>query len=229
MAMVSEVLGLALPGTAMLPGRLSRSGSRSRAAPARRCCGSSARAVRCHATSSRADSIENACAAVAATGGSTNAGLHLPAIAHEAGIRFTLDDVAEVFQRTPLIGDLQPGGRYLARDLHYAGGVSAVIRALLDGGYLHGDALTLSGQHAGAGACRHARTGRRRSSGRIAEPLHPSGGVVVLKGSLCPDGALIKIAGLRQLDMRRHARASSSARRTAPRPCASADTAKATS
>ena len=107
-------------------------------------------------------SIENACAAVAATGGSTNAGLHLPAIAHEAGIRFTLDDVAEVFQRTPLIGDLQPGGRFLARDLHYAGGVSAVIRALLDGGYLHDDALTLSGADAGAGARRHARPRRRR-------------------------------------------------------------------
>ena len=83
---------------------------------------------------------------VAATGGSTNAGLHLPAIAHEAGIRFTLDDVAEVFARTPLIADLQPGGRYLAVDLYRAGGTDAVLKALLDGGYLHGDALTLSGQ-----------------------------------------------------------------------------------
>ena len=150
-------------------------------------------------------SIENACAAVAATGGSTNAGLHLPAIAHEAGIRFTLDDVAEVFQRTPLLGDLQPGGRFLARDLHYAGGVSAVIRALLDGGYLHGDALTLSGQTL---AQAHADT--PGPDGIVvrshAEPLHPSGGVVVLKGSLCPDGALIKIAGLRQLVMRGSAR-----------------------
>jgi dihydroxy-acid dehydratase len=150
-------------------------------------------------------SIENACAAVAATGGSTNAGLHLPAIAHEAGIRFTLDDVAEVFARTPLIGDLQPGGRYLARDLHYAGGVSAVIRGLLDGGYLHADALTLSGATL---AQAHADTPGPDGVviRKVAEPLHPSGGVVVLKGSLCPDGALIKIAGLRQLVMRGSAR-----------------------
>ena len=91
-------------------------------------------------------SLENACAAVAATGGSTNAGLHLPAIAHEAGVRFTLDDVAEVFARTPLIADLQPGGRYLAVDLHRVGGVAAVLKALLDGGHLHGDALALSGK-----------------------------------------------------------------------------------
>jgi dihydroxy-acid dehydratase len=150
-------------------------------------------------------SIENACAAVAATGGSTNAGLHLPAIAHEAGIRFTLDDVAEVFQRTPLLGDLSPGGRFLARDLHYSGGVSAVIRALLDGGYLHDDALTLSGRTL---AQVHADTPAPDGVvvHRHDEPLHPTGGVVVLKGSLCPDGALIKIAGLRQLVMHGKAR-----------------------
>ncbi len=101
-------------------------------------------------------SLENATAAVAATGGSTNAGLHLPAIAHEAGIRFTLDDVAEVFARTPLIANLQPGGKYLAIDLHRAGGVSVVLKALLDAGHLHGDALTLSGRDA------RRRVGERR-------------------------------------------------------------------
>ena len=150
-------------------------------------------------------SLENACATVAATGGSTNAGLHLPAIAHEAGIRFTLDDVAEVFQRTPLIGDLQPGGRFLARDLHYAGGVTAVIRALLDGGYLHDDALTLSGA-----TLAEAHADAPGPDGVVIrphdEPLHPTGGVVVLKGSLCPEGALVKIAGLRQLVMQGTAR-----------------------
>ena len=116
-------------------------------------------------------SLENACAAVAATGGSTNAGLHLPAIAHEAGIRFTLDDVAEVFQRTPLIADLQPGGEYLARDLHYAGGVAAVLKALLDGGYLHGDALALSGRTLAAelAAAPGARR-QRRAPGVVAHP-----------------------------------------------------------
>ena len=218
MAMVSEVLGLALPGTAMLPAVYSQ-----RLALARQSGAAVMRILRDGGPLPRdlvtRKSIENACAAVAATGGSTNAGLHLPAIAHEAGIRFTLDDVAEVFQRTPLIGDLQPGGRFLARDLHYAGGVSAVIRALLDGGYLHDDALTLSGADAGAGARRHARSGRRRHPQARAEPLHPSGGVVVLKGSLCPDGALIKIAGLGSWSCAAR-RASSNARRTAPRPSA---------
>ena len=204
MAMVSEVLGLALPGTAMLPAVYSQ-----RLALARQCGAQVLRILKDGGPLPRdlvtRKSIENACAAVAATGGSTNAGLHLPAIAHEAGIRFTLDDVAEVFQRTPLLGDLQPGGRFLARDLHYAGGVSAVIRALLDGGYLHADALTLSGQTlAEAHAATPAPDGTVVRS--HSEPLHPTGGVVVLKGSLCPDGALIKIAGLRQLVFRGTAR-----------------------
>src|SRR5438046_7260690 len=89
-------------------------------------------------------SIENACAAVAATGGSTNAALHIPAIAHEAGIRFTLDDFARVAKRTPLIADMKPGGRYLAKDLHAVGGVYAVLKALLARGALHGECRTLS-------------------------------------------------------------------------------------
>jgi dihydroxy-acid dehydratase len=143
-------------------------------------------------------SLENAAAAVAATGGSTNAGLHLPAIAHEAGIRFTLDDVAEVFRRTPLVADLQPGGKYLARDLHHAGGVNTVLKALLDGGYLHGECLTLSGR-----TLKEALASVPGADGKIVRPasapIHPSGGVVVLKGNLCPDGALLKIAGLKSL------------------------------
>ncbi len=197
MAMVSELLGLALPDTAMLPAVYSQ-----RLALARRSGETVLGIVRQGGPLPRdlvtRRSLENACAAVAATGGSTNAGLHLPAIAHEAGISFTLDDVAEVFQRTPLIGDLQPGGRYLARDLHHAGGVSAVIRALLDGGYLHGEALTLSGQPL---AEAHAATPGPDGTviRAIDHPLHPSGGVVVLKGNLCPEGALIKIAGLKSL------------------------------
>ena len=86
-------------------------------------------------------SLENACAVVAATGGSTNAALHLPAIAHEAGIRFTLDDVAAMFERTPLIGNLRPGGQYHAEDVHRVGGVPMIVKTLLAGGYLHGDTL----------------------------------------------------------------------------------------
>lgn len=150
-------------------------------------------------------SLENACAAVAATGGSTNAALHIPAIAHEAGIRFTFDDVAEVFNRTPLIADLQPGGRYLARDLNVIGGVPCVLNALLAGGYLHGDTLTLTGR-----TLAEELAAFPGADGRIvrdtATPLHPTGGLVVLKGNLCPDGALIKIAGLKSLEFDGRAR-----------------------
>src|SRR5437763_2661461 len=145
MAMVSEALGLAPPGSAMLPAVYSE-----RLALARR-AGQRVMEILADGGPLPRDlvtrkSLENAAAVVAATGGSTNAGLHLPAIAYEAGLRFTLDDVAEVFARTPLIADLQPGGRYLAVDLHRAGGTDAVLKALLDGGFLHGEASTLSGK-----------------------------------------------------------------------------------
>ena len=144
MAMVSEALGLAPPGSAMLPAVYSE-----RLALARR-AGKRVTEILADGGPLPRDlvtrkSLENAAAVVAATGGSTNAGLHLPAIAHEAGLRFTLDDIAEVFARTPLLADLQPGGSYLAVDVHSAGGTDAVLKALLDGGHLHGDALTLSG------------------------------------------------------------------------------------
>jgi dihydroxy-acid dehydratase len=197
MAMVSEVIGLALPGSAMLPAVYS-----DRIALARRAGEAVLRILRDGGPLPRElvtrQALENAAACVAATGGSSNAGLHLPAIAHEAGIRFTLDDVAEVFQRTPLIADLQPGGKYLARELHYAGGVTAVLKTLLDGGYLHGEALTLAGNTLGA-ALRAAKGPDGRVVRPSNTPIHPTGGVVVLKGNLCPDGALIKIAGLKSL------------------------------
>jgi dihydroxy-acid dehydratase len=197
MAMVGEALGLSPLGSAMLPAVYSE-----RLALARR---AGKRAMQILAEGGplpRAlvtrQSLENACAAVAATGGSTNAALHIPAIAHEAGIRFTLDDVATVFNRTPLIADLQPGGKYLARDLNIVGGVPVVLKALLDGGFLHGDALTLSGR-----CLTDERAGQPGADGRIVrdctQPIHASGGLVVLKGNLCPDGALLKIAGLKSL------------------------------
>jgi len=204
MAMVSEALGLAPPGSAMLPAVYSE-----RLALARR-AGRRATEILAHGGPLPRDlvtrkSLENAAAAVAATGGSTNAGLHLPAIAHEAGIRFTLDDVAKVFARTPLIADLQPGGRYLAVDLHRAGGTDAVLKALLDGGYLHGDALTLSGRTLAEHLAGHAGP-----DGEIvrpaSRPLQATGGLVVLRGSLAPDGALIKIAGLKTLAFEGRAR-----------------------
>jgi dihydroxy-acid dehydratase len=194
MAMVSEALGLALPGSAMLPAVYSE-----RLALARRAGRRVTEIIRGGGPLPRdlvtRRSLENASAVVAATGGSTNAGLHLPAIAHEAGIRFTLDDFAEVFARTPLIAELQPGGRYLALDVFRAGGTDAVLKALLDGGYLHGDALALSGQ-----TMAERLAGHRGPDGEVvrpaSQPLSATGGVVVLRGSLAPDGALIKVAGL---------------------------------
>ena len=195
MAMVSETLGLALPGSAMMPAVYSE-----RLALARRAGRAVLRILADGGPLPRdlvtRRSLENAAAVVAATGGSTNAGLHLPAIAHEAGVRFTLDDLAEVFGRTPLLADLQPGGRFLAVDLHRAGGTRAVLRALLDAGHLHGDAATLSGRTlAESLADAPAPDGEVVRTAQAA--LSPTGGVVVLRGNLAPEGALIKVAGLR--------------------------------
>jgi dihydroxy-acid dehydratase len=197
MAMVAETLGLALPGSAMMPAVYSERLALARAAGRRvtemvRAGGPLPRDLITRA------SLENAAAVVAATGGSTNAGLHLPAIAHEAGIAFTLDDVAEVFARTPLIADLQPGGRFLAVDLHRVGGTRAVLKALLDGGHLHGHALTLSGR-----SLAEELADTPGPDGQVVRPttqaIMASGGVVVLKGNLAPEGALIKVAGLKNL------------------------------
>jgi dihydroxy-acid dehydratase len=148
-------------------------------------------------------SIENACAAVAATGGSTNAVLHIPAIAHEAGIRFDMDDFARVARRTPLIADMKPGGRFLAKDLHAAGGVYTVLKELLRRGALHGDCLTLSGETLAQALAAH-----RAPDGEVVrrEPITPTGGLAVLKGNLCPAGGLIKVAGLKTLGFEGRAR-----------------------
>ncbi len=146
-------------------------------------------------------SLENAAAVVSATGGSTNAALHIPAIAHEAGIAFTMDDVEAVFGRTPLIADLQPGGRYLARDVHQIGGAPVVLKALLKSGHLDGDCLTLGGETMENALARHGDPdGSVVHSGD--DPISADGGVVVLKGNLCPDGALLKVAGLKSLSFK---------------------------
>jgi dihydroxy-acid dehydratase len=195
MAMVSETLGLALPGTATLPAV-----AEGRRAAAREAGTAVMRLLREGGPLPRElvtrKSIENASAAVAATGGSTNAALHLPAIAHEAGIRFDLDDFARLAKRTPLIADMKPGGRFLAKDLHAAGGVYTVLKELLRRGALHGDCLTLSGK-----TLEQALAAHPAADGVVVrrEPLSPDGGLVVLKGNLCPDGALIKVAGLKTL------------------------------
>jgi dihydroxy-acid dehydratase len=202
MAMVSETLGLALPGSATLPAVAAE-----RSALARRAGTEVMRLLKNRGPLPRdlvtRKSLENACAAVAATGGSTNAGLHIPAIAHEAGIRFTLDDFARVAKRTPLIADMKPGGRFLAKDLHAVGGVYTVLKALLTHGALHGDCLTLSGV-----TLEEALMKRPEADGEVVrkEPLMKTGGLVVLKGNLAPDGALIKVAGLKSLAFEGRAR-----------------------
>lgn len=197
MAMVGEALGLSPLGSAMIPAVYSeRLGIAQRAGEqVMRMLENGGPLPRELVTRA---SLENACAAVAATGGSTNAALHIPAIANEAGIRFTLEDIAEVFRRTPLIADLQPGGRYLARDLHEIGGVPVVLKSLLQGGYIDGSALTLDGRTL-AEALETAPDPDGRIVRSCDNPIHASGGVTVLKGNLCPDGALLKIAGLKSL------------------------------
>jgi len=195
MAMVSETLGLALPGSATLPAV-----SAERAAVARAAGRTVLEILKNGGPLPRQlvtrTSLENACAAVAATGGSTNAALHLPAIAHEAGIRFSLDDFARVAKRTPLIADMKPGGRFLAKDLHAVGGVYTVLKALLEKGVLHGECLTLSGSSLEKVLSDHAG-----ADGAVVRkaPIMNTGGLVVLKGNLAPDGALIKVAGLKSL------------------------------
>lgn len=150
--------------------------------------------------------LENAAAVVAATGGSTNAGLHLPAIANEAGIAFDMFDVGEVFRRTPYIADLKPGGQYVAKDMYDAGGIKMVMKTLLDHGYLHGDCLTVNGRTV-AENLTDVTFNRDQVVIRPADqPLSPNGGVVVLRGNLAPDGAVVKVAGMKNLVFRGPAR-----------------------
>jgi dihydroxy-acid dehydratase len=197
MGMVSEALGLAPIGSSMVPAVFSE-----RAPLLRRAAKTLMAAVMGKAPLPRdivtRKALENACAIVSATGGSTNAALHIPAIAHEAGIKFHLDDVAEVFARTPLIGDLRPGGKYLARDVHYVGGAQVIMKELLRQGFLHGDTLTFTGRTL-AQELESANAPDGKVVRSIEEALSRDGGLAVLKGNLCPDGALLKTAGLATL------------------------------
>ncbi len=143
--------------------------------------------------------FENAAMTVAATGGSTNAALHLPAMAHEAGIDFDLFDVGEIFRRTPYIGDLKPGGKYVAKDLFEAGGIPLVMKALLDGGYLHGDVMTVTGKTVAENLEKVKWNDKQDVVRTTKNPISPTGGVVSLRGNLAPDGAIVKVAGLKNL------------------------------
>ncbi len=197
MACVSEALGLALPHSAGAPAPYE---SRDIL-----CFDSGAVVMDLLKTRLRPRDIvtrkalENAAAVVAATGGSTNAALHLPAIAHEAGITFDIHDVGEIFKRTPYIADLKPGGQFLAVDMYEAGGVQAVLKTLYEGGYIHGDCLTVTGKTM-AENLRDVRFNLEQVVIRThSAPLSPTGGVVTLKGNLAPEGAIVKVAGMKQL------------------------------
>ena len=204
MACVSEAMGLALPGSAGAPAPYE---SRDAYAEA-----SGAAVMKLLANNTRPRDIvtrkalENAATVVAASGGSTNAGLHLPAIAHEAGIDFDLHAVAEIFKRTPYIADLKPGGRFVAKDMYEIGGVPILMKTLLDGGFLHGDCLTVTGKTIAENLADVTFPTDQEVVRPVSNPLSPTGGVVGLRGNLAPEGAIVKVAGMKNLQFRGPAR-----------------------
>ena len=196
MACVSEAIGLALPGSSGTPApyasrdeyayesgkavvELIKSNIRPRDIVTRK-------------------ALENAATIVAATGGSTNAALHLPAIANECGIDFDICAVGEIFKKTPYIADMKPGGKYVAKDLYEAGGVQMILKVLLDAGFIHGDCMTVTGKTMAENLAEISFNDNQDVVYRPEKPLSPTGGVVVLKGNLANDGAIVKVAGMSQ-------------------------------
>lgn len=204
MACVSEALGLAILGSAGTPAPYtSRDGY----------CEASGRVVMdCIRNNIRPrdivtkKSLENAARVVAASGGSTNAGLHLPAIANECNIKFDLEDVCTIFRETPYIADLKPAGKYVAKDLFEVGGVPIILKTLMDGGYLHTDCITVNGKTLGENLSQIKFPHNQDVVMPINKPLSPTGGVVGLKGNLAPEGSIVKIAGMTNLQFRGPAR-----------------------
>jgi len=143
--------------------------------------------------------LENAAAVVSATGGSTNAALHLPAIAHEVGIDFDLFDVARIFEKTPYIADLKPGGKYVAKDMFEAGGIPLLMKTMLDHGYLHGDCMTVTGETIAQNMEKVQWNDQQDVVYPANKPITKTGGVVGLKGNLAQEGAIVKIAGMEKL------------------------------
>ncbi len=204
MACVSEAMGLALPHSAATPAPHEGRDSFARAS-GEAVMGLLAKSLRPRDIVSR-EALENGAAVVAATGGSTNGALHLPALAHEAGIEFDLFDFSRIAERTPTIADLQPGGRYVAKDLYEAGGVPMILRALLDGGFLHGDCMTVTGRTLAENLEGFAFKADQKVIRLASSPLSPTGGLAALKGNLAPDGAIVKVAGMESLFFRGPAR-----------------------
>ncbi|MFE7421167.1 dihydroxy-acid dehydratase [Rhodococcus sp. NPDC057529] len=195
MAAVSEAIGLALPYSAGTPAVYeSRQESNRRAGET--VLDLLDASIRPRDIVTR-EALENAAAVVAATGGSTNAALHLPALAHECGIDFDLFDVVEVFRRTPYLTDLKPGGRYVATDLFAAGGFPLVLKTLLDHGFIHGDALTVTGRTIAENLADVKWNSQQDVVYPADAPITASGGVAGLRGNLAPDGAIVKVAGMK--------------------------------
>jgi dihydroxy-acid dehydratase len=200
MACVAEAIGLSLPNSNMAPAPYSTRDQIAHAA------GTQVMDLLAHNLRPRdictREAFENAARIVAATGGSTNGALHLPAMAHEAGISFDLFDVAEIFKTTPYMADLKPGGNYVAKDMYEAGGVYMLMKSLLSEGFLHGDCMTVTGKTLGENIDEITWNPDQKVIYPATKPLSPTGGVVGLRGSLAPNGAIVKVAGMARLQFK---------------------------
>ncbi len=200
MACVGEAIGLSLPNSNMAPAPY-KSREEIAIAAGKQVMNLVERNLRPRTICTRA-AFENAARVVAATGGSTSAALHLPAMASECGIDFDLFDVAEIFKSTPYIADLKPGGKYVAKDMYDAGGVYMVMKTLLDGGFLDPEPITVTGKALGENIEEITWNPDQKVIYDVKSPLTPTGGVVGLRGSLAPEGAIVKVAGMARLQFR---------------------------
>ena len=198
MACVGEAIGLSLPNSNMVPAPY-QTRAEIAVAAGKQVMELLARNIRPRDICTR-EAFENAARVVAATGGSTNGALHLPAMASEAGIEFDLFDVAAMFKSTPYIADLKPGGRYVAKDMHEAGGVYMLMKTMLENGLLHGNCMTVTGRTLGENIDEVTWNPDQKVIHDVKTPLSPTGGVVGLRGSLAPDGAIVKVAGMARLE-----------------------------
>ena len=204
MACVSEAIGLALPYSAGTPAPY-KERDKYAVDSGKAVMNLLAKNIRPRDIVTR-KSLENAATIVAATGGSTNAGLHLPAIANEIGIKFDLMDVAKIFKKTPYLADLKPGGKYVAKDMWLAGGVPMLLKTLYDGGFIHGDCMTVTGKTMKENLKNVKFKPNQKVMRSYKNPITKTGGVVGLKGNLAPEGGIVKIAGLKKLQFTGKAR-----------------------
>ncbi len=204
MACVSEAIGLALPYSAGTPAPY-KERNKYAIDSGKAVMNLLAKNIRPRDIVTR-KSLENAATIVAATGGSTNAGLHLPAIANEIGIKFDLMDVARIFKKTPYLADLKPGGKYVAKDMWLAGGVPMLLKTLYEGGFIHGDCMTVTGKTMKENLKNVKFNPNQKVMRSFKNPITKTGGVVGLKGNLAPEGGIVKIAGLKKLQFTGRAR-----------------------